>query len=258
MYHGALAQHLDIAQLCWYAEWTLIWSVVLLYLRREDRREGYPLVEPLGLVKLAPEDAQVYELPYPKTFVLPHGGTVTVPRRRPETRELKLAQTDGFEGAPLQPTGNPLVDAVGPASYAERAEVVDATIEGKAKIVPLRVATDFSIAEGDIDPRGLPVVALDGVEAGTVTDLWVDRSEHYFRYLELTVAGSARTALIPINFCHVKKDKIVVTSIKAEQFANVPRLQSRDQITLREEDKVSAYYAGGLLYATPDRAEPLL
>ncbi|KAA5603068.1 photosynthetic reaction center subunit H [Blastochloris sulfoviridis] len=260
MYYGALANHLDIAQLAWYGHWLVIWTVILFYLRREDRREGYPLVEPLGLVKLPSPDVQSGELPYPKTFTLYHGGTVQAPNpnRHMETRELKLAQTDGFEGAPLAPTGNPMVDGVGPASWAERSEVVDSTFEGKAKIVPLRAAPEFFIAEGDLDPRGLPVFGADGIEAGTVTDLWVDRSEYYFRYLEISVAGSARTALMPLGFASITKDGVKVQAILASQFANVPRLQSRDQITLREEDKVSAYYAGGLLYATPERAEPLL
>ena len=31
-----------------------------------------------------------------------------------------------------------------------------------------------------------------------------------------------------------------------------------ERITLREEDRVMAYYASGNLYRTPDRREPLL
>jgi photosynthetic reaction center H subunit len=52
--------------------------------------------------------------------------------------------------------------------------------------------------------------------------------------------------------------RIRVKSILSTQFAGVPKLASADRITLLEEDKVCAYYGGGTLYATPDRAEPLL
>ena len=49
-----------------------------------------------------------------------------------------------------------------------------------------------------------------------------------------------------------------MSSILADQFADVPGIKSPDQITLLEEDKVCAYYGGGTLYATPGRAEPRL
>ena len=42
------------------------------------------------------------------------------------------------------------------------------------------------------------------------------------------------------------------------QFSDVPGTKSRTEITLLEEDKICAYYGGGHLYATPDRAQPLL
>jgi len=38
----------------------------------------------------------------------------------------------------------------------------------------------------------------------------------------------------------------------------VPGLAQADQVTLLEEEKVMAYYGAGTLYATADRAEPLL
>ena len=47
-------------------------------------------------------------------------------------------------------------------------------------------------------------------------------------------------------------------SITAAQFADVPTIRRDDQITLLEEDKVMAYFAGGHLYATAARSEPLI
>jgi len=49
-----------------------------------------------------------------------------------------------------------------------------------------------------------------------------------------------------------------VRAILGVQFATVPALANPDQITRREEDQICAYYAGGTLFATPKRSEPLL
>ena len=45
----------------------------------------------------------------------------------------KLVRADRNVGSPYIPTGNPLVDAVGPASYADRADVPDLTAHGAAE-----------------------------------------------------------------------------------------------------------------------------
>jgi photosynthetic reaction center H subunit len=66
--------------------------------------------------------------------------------------------------------------------------------------------------------------------------------------------------LLPINFVRFNagKRRVNVKSILGSQFATVPTTASLDQVTRREEDKIMAYYAGGTLYATPARAEPLI
>jgi len=176
--------------------------------------------------------------------------------------DLKAVPVDHWNGSPLVPTGNPMVDGVGPAAYANRADVPDLTAHGEAKIVPMRVAPSFSIAAGDPDPRGLPVKACDGVVAGTIADLWVDRSEPQIRYYEVTLAANGARRLLPaalVQWPHFGlwgNDHVIVKAITAAQFADVPTTKRDDRITLLEEDKIMAYYAGGHLYATPDRAEP--
>ncbi|MFM8566200.1 MAG: photosynthetic reaction center subunit H [Gemmatimonadota bacterium] len=176
--------------------------------------------------------------------------------------ELKAVPVDHWNGSPLVPTGDPMVDAVGPASYADRADVPDLTAHGEAKIIPMRVAPSFSIAAGDPDPRGLPVKACDGAIAGTIADLWVDRSEPQIRYYEVKLAANGAHRLLPaalVQWPHFGlwgNDHVIVKAITAAQFANVPTTKRDDRITLLEEDKIMAYYAGGHLYATPDRAEP--
>ena len=44
----------------------------------------------------------------------------------------------------------------------------------------------------------------------------------------------------------------------ADQFLAAPALKNPDEITLLEEERVSAYFAGGYMYATPNRQEPAL
>jgi photosynthetic reaction center H subunit len=49
-----------------------------------------------------------------------------------------------------------------------------------------------------------------------------------------------------------------VNSIRAHQFAHVPQPASAEQVTRREEDKITAYFGSGHLYADPARQEPLV
>lgn len=254
---GAITGYVDVAQLVLYAFW-IFFAGLILYLRREDKREGYPL-ESDRTARTDRVQVQGFPgIPSPKTFTLPHGGTVSAPNGKADTRRIAAEPVGGWPGAPLEPTGDPMLDAVGPASYAERSDTPDLTIEGHPKIVPLRVAGDFTIASEDPDPRGMTVVGGDGETGGTVLDVWVDRSEVLIRYLEVEAAGGKRV-LLPMNFAKVDGDRgrVNVRSIFGKHFVNVPALKSPDQVTLLEEDKIVGYYGGGTLYASPARQEPL-
>jgi photosynthetic reaction center H subunit len=197
-------------------------------------------------------------MPAPKTFKLHTGGTVTAPGAVNE-RAINATPTAPWSGAPLEPAGNPMTDGVGPASYALRAETPDMTWDGRPRIVPLRVASDHVVSSRDPDPRGMEVRGADGAVGGVVKDLWVDRSEPQFRYLEVEVAGGRRV-LLPVYHMTVddRRRAVHVTAITGAQFADAPGLANPDQVTLREEDRIVAYYASGHLYATPSRQEPLL
>ena len=62
-----------------------------------------------------------------------------------------------------------------------------------------------------------------------------------------------------MNFARVKSNgDVQVKSICGHHFADAPSTANPDQVTLQEEDKICAYYAGGHLYATAERSEPLL
>jgi len=230
---------------------------LILYLRREDRREGYPLEEDSnGLVR---SNGGLLFTALPKTFHLQNGGTVTVPNKNRDRRTIAARRTSVSPGSPSVPTGNPLVDGVGPGAYAERAKVPDRTAHGDPKIVPMRVATNFWIAKGDADPRGMLVLGADNAVAGAVKDVWVDRAEWTIRYLEVAL-NSGGTVLLPITGALIKKARrhVLVDAITAAQFADVPKTASPDQVTFYEEERIVAYYGGGYLYATPSRTEPWL
>jgi photosynthetic reaction center H subunit len=255
---GAITNQIDVAQVVLYAFW-VFFALLVIHLRREDRREGYPLiVEPSGKAEVAGFVA----IPSPKIFRLYHGGTQTAPRKENLTRPLNAKPADPWSGAPLVPLGNPMHDGVGPAAYAQRSNAPDLTVDGLPRIVPLRVATDFHVDRNDPDPRGMTVIGADRVVGGTVRDIWIDRSESLIRYLEVEAAGSGglTRVLLPMPFAQIDGGRrtVRVISILGRQFAGVPGLASPDQVTLLEEDKIVAYYGGGTLYATPLRQEPLL
>jgi photosynthetic reaction center H subunit len=201
-------------------------------------------------------------MPAPKTFKLRGGATYQAPPGNAELREIRT-RAAAVPGSPMQPTGDPMLDAVGPASYAERHNTPDVTSDGHPMIVPLRAAEEFSVAAEDADPRGMLVIAADGIAAGKVTDIWVDRAEPQIRYLEVALlgpTGGGRTVMLPIGFARINKGagRINVVSILAHHFATVPAIASPNQITRLEEDRITGYYAGGHLYATPSRLGPIL
>ena len=279
---GAITGYFDVAQIVLYAFW-IFFAGLIIYLRREDKREGYPLESDRVHVKVVGFPG----LPEPKSFVLPHGGgTRYAPREEPR-ETIKATPIAPWPGAPLQPIGDPMLAGVGPGSFANRPDVPDLTFEGTPKIIPMRVATDYAVAHQDLDPRGLPVLGADDVVGGRVKDIWVDQSEPQIRYLEVALplaaepepvaaapateeggaeaapapvrrAPVAETVLLPMNFVRVnrKARNLKVNAIMGRHFINVPRLAQPNQVTLLEEDRISAYYAGGTLYAKADRADP--
>ena len=255
--HPTLTPGIDVARLVFYA-FVLFFVCLVFYLRREDRREGYPLEHELtGRVE---SEGGPFHTAIAKTFKLSFGrGTVTTPTKGREPFQIAARQTDRFTGAPYAPTGNPLVDGVGPAAWAERAKQPDLDWEGHARIVPLSAAAGFFIARQDADPRGYTVVGCDGEVAGTVSEVWVDKADRLIRYLEVEIAGG-RHVLAPMTMATIarSKSRITVDAVTAAQFSDAPAIEGTGVITLYEEERVQAYFGGGYLYATPARSEPLI
>lgn len=327
MYTGAITSYIDVAQLVLYASW-IFFAALITYLRKEDKREGYPLdSDRAGGVKVVGWPS----LPKPKTFVMPHGHGVRVVPREEARQPINATPVAAWPGAPLGPDGDPMLAGVGPGACPIRPDEPDLTVDGRPKIIPMRCDEGFSVAKGDKDPRGYTVVGADGVAAGTVRELWVDTGEPQIRYLEVALPMAAAapapapvpepapapapvvvepaaaeavaldengeplavdaetpfeaepepvaapapaptpvvapapvpvldTVLVPINFCLIRaRQRLVkVAAIRGAHFADVPRLADPDRVTLREEDRITAYFGGGTLYAMPGRAEPLL
>jgi photosynthetic reaction center H subunit len=195
-------------------------------------------------------------VPKPKTFKLPHGkGEVTVPSAANEAAhrrtDLALARTAVSEGFPHAPTGNPLADGVGPASWVPRRDEPELDGHGHAKIVPMGQAKGFVISAGR-DPRGLPVQAADLEVVGRVSDMWVDAPEQLVRYLEIEL-NSGGKRLVPMTLARIWPDRVRVRAIASDSFAGIPQTKSLTTVTKLEEDKISGYVAGGWMYDADKR-----
>ena len=166
----------------------------------------------------------------------------------------KTAVANGF---PFEPTGDPMVDGVGPASWAPRRDVPELDGHGHPKIVPMAGKPDFRVSAGR-DPRGLEVRGDDGEVAGTVTDMWIDAPEQHVRYHGGRRCPSGSKHLIPIQLARIFETEVEVKALHKKHFARIPQTKSGSQVTLLEEDKISAFVGGGKLYAAIDRQEPQL
>ena len=237
----------------------LFFAGLIIYLSREDRREGYPLED--DVTGRRESEGGLLFTAQPKVFRLPHNaGTVSKPDGSRDSDDLKARRTAPWPGAPLEPVGDPLQAGMGPGAYANRAKTPDLMLHGGPRIVPLRVAPDFSLDKRDPDPRGMNVVAADNVVAGTVSEVWVDRSEYMVRYIEVQLANSSKRVLVPMTMVVVQggRKRVKINALLASQFENIPQLSGSDQITRDEEERVCAYVGAGTLYATPARTEAWL
>lgn len=265
--------YLDVAQVTLYVFW-IFFACLIFYLRREDKREGYPLDSTAsggGIQHGFPR------MPDPKHYRLRDGHISTLPNHKNDRRDVALTPVAKWPGAPLVPTGDPMRDGVGPGSWADREDAPELTMDNIPAIAPLRVTPGTSIVGRDVDPRGMVVKGADDVVGGIVVDVWVDRAEALIRYLEVEVgtttrsvtaaseaadgaAARAHRVLVPMPFALIDKYKgvINVRALHGAQFAGVPMTRHPNQVTKLEEDKIAGYFGGGLLYASPRRQEPLL
>ena len=249
---GNITGYIDLAQILLYVFW-IFFAGLIWYLVLEGHREGYPMESGSSgraVIKGFP-------IPEPKTFLLEGGRSVTVPDLTRKEPAYNAVASHPSSGSPIEPTGDAMTAAVGAGAYSNREDVPERTTHGVPLIQPLRIASDFSVAPQDVDPRGLPVMGGDGKQGGTVKDIWIDSAEMMFRYLEVEITGG-KTVLLPITFSLIRRNQVEVHAIYARHFASVPALKNPDQVTKLEEEKITAYYGGGTLYADVKRSDPLI
>ncbi len=260
MLRGSPTSYIDVAQVALYVFWAFF-AGLILYLRREDHREGYPLVSEVpGQTEMVTTEG--FPMPSPKTFRLYHGGVAYAP----QAGEPRMAEGGVpaaiFPGAPLEPTGNPLLDGIGPASYCNRLDLPDLTIDGLEKFKPLRVALEYRVDPRLPHPQGMRVIAMDGIDVGGVIELWIDEVEHEVVFLEVELTGVAASPRILIPQMYVRyrprQRQVQVRALRAADFADIPRTRDPDRITRLEEDKILGYFGGGAMYSTGNTRGPLL
>lgn len=259
----------DVAELAFLLFFGFFIALVF-YLNKESRREGYPLEDEVtGAVE---NDARLFD-GAKKSFPLPHGRGVYVPEDVARD-DINIPAVQAFRagGAPWVPTGDPMVDGMGPAAWANRSKYPDLTFDGRPRIVPIAQSHELVIAPNDPQLIGWPVVAADKQTVGKVTDIWVDQAEHIIRYLEIeTTTGKKVLAPMPFALVHGNSllaallptvndepEYVEIDAITAAQFENVPAIETPGIITRYEEDRIQAYFGGGYMYATPERSEAWL
>ena len=149
MESGALTESIDVAQVVLYVFW-IFFAGLILYLRKEDKREGYPLVSDRSdhiLVQGFPA------MPEPKAFALAEGGHYYAPHDESDPRPIAARPIASFPGAPLAPTGDGMAAGVGPGSVAIRPDRPETLVSGEPRVRPLAFARDFDVAPGRRDPR---------------------------------------------------------------------------------------------------------
>lgn len=246
MQSGALTSHLDATQIL-VALFFLFFAGLLYYLRREDKREGYPLWD------ISPRNVPIEgfpPVPPTKVYLLMEGGTTTMPHRF-EPSATHAIPADNQFGSPLIPIGDAMLAEVGPGAYPMR-KAVPLLSEGIPQVQPMRIAHGWEVTKGDADPRGMRVLDAGKVEIGTVVDLWVDRGVKILRYLEVTLDGDIAGAniLVPLFRTNVREKRrvVLIDAMLAGHVRLAPRLADPDVITAREEDQVNAYFSAAHMY----------
>lgn len=240
----------DLASAAIWGFW-IFFAGLVIYLQTENMREGYPLVDDDGEPSSGPG---IFPTPKDKTFELRDGrGSISVPSEQvAERANLAMAQTSDSAGSPYVPTGNAMVDGVGPASWAARKDHAELDAHGHAKIRPMKDLPDFKVSAGR-DPRRLAVMGGDGEIVGRATDMWIDVPEQMVRYIsvDLNPEGTGKTRLVPMNMAKIGTDRVICKSMMADTWEGIPQTKSGSQVTLLEEEKIMAWFGGAAMYAKP-------
>ena len=246
---GVYTSQIDLAQVLIVA-FVLFWFGLVWYIRREDKREGYPLEESIPTLRhgiVGWPDA-----PAPKLYTRLEGGVVALPQEY-ERRELRAQPRELHPGAPLYPVGEPLLAGIGPGAYTLRRDEPFVLMDGRPQLQPLRKTPHLVCVDPDLDPRGQRALGVDFADAGICVDVWWDDESKIPRYLEVELNEGAGRRLVPIFYCSLrtKASAFRCDAVTGAQFKLAPMIRRPDVITAREEDRVNGFWAGGHLYSAP-------
>ena len=243
---GSITYHIDLAETA-VMLFFLGFLGVVWYLRRLDKREGFPM-------KASPFDARPllgFPLPDAKAYLLEEGGTTVAPHHY-EQPPMGAVPLYRFDGTPMTPVGNPLLAAIGPGAWVMRRDEPMLTEKGELMLAPLRTSEEWSVEEGDADPRGMVVRDRRFVKVGVVHDVWVDKSIKILRLLEVELRAGLASGRILVPIFHAEVDErareIRITALEAHQLADLPMPVKPDEITAREDERLNAYFAAGYFY----------
>lgn len=111
-------------------------------------------------------------------------------------------------------------------------------------LVPLDRADDYSIVDGNADPRGWDVVA-EGTKVGEVDELIADLSVMKVRYLEVELddelAGTRdRHVLIPVGAARLDddNDRVLLDGLARDALVGLPAYRAGDPITRDYENSL--------------------
>ena len=231
---------------------------LVLHLRTEDKREGYPLTDPAGGEATARASRPC---PNPKTFLLRQGGVVTAPTSRGRTPAERRTRAFPFPGSSLDPTGDPLERRRRPRRLcAPQHRAHCGSRRAWCRSAPCAPPSgDWALAKGDVDPRGLPVIDIYGATAGVVRDLWVDRGVKILRYLEVEVRLRRCAPFCPSYHTDIRRLRAAGSASRPSAPPSSPRRRgwpSPDVVTAREEDQINAFYAGAQFFGREGARRP--
>ena len=144
---GAITAGWDVASLI-FTIFIIFFLGLVIHLTLESKREGFPLEsERFGKIS---NEAGLIMMPKSKSFLTESGQEYLAPlKNAPAPEVLNAVPAHHMNGAPLVPTGNPLLAGVGPGSYANRADVPDVGLHGEPRIMPISQLPSFSVNKND-------------------------------------------------------------------------------------------------------------
>ncbi len=242
-----MTQYIDLPQIAFWL-FFLAFVAICYFLRKNDKREGYPLrASPFTgeLIAGAPLAAD------PVTYVLNEGGTTSTPHDYPAP-PASVLPLYRFDGTPFRPAADLLHTPLGPGAWVMRKDEPMLNEVGELLLQPLRACEGWAIGKGESNPRGMAVFDVRWRPVGIVADVWIDRGIRIIRYLEVQLSEplGGKRVLVPIYHTLIdeRAREIRVTALSDHEFDGVPMGASPDRITAREEDRLNAYFAAGRFY----------